>query len=478
MTDGSNPSTSPQTNLAEKVLHVAVIGSGPAGFYTAEELLSTAGITVQVDMLDRLATPWGLVRAGVAPDHPKIKLISRVYERTATHPMFRFFGNVEVGVDVTHAELTRHYHAVVYAVGASLDRRLGIPGEDLPGSHAATDFVGWYNGHPDYADNIFDLSGRRAIVVGNGNVALDVARMLALTPEELAATDTADHALQALAASSVEEILVLGRRGPVQAAFTSVELRELAELADADVSVEPDDVELDEHSAAFLDSNAAPARIRRNVEILRQYAAGHAMRKRRRIILRFLMSPLEIRGSHRVTAVQVVRNEIVLSAKGELTARPTGHTETIEAQIIMRSIGYRGVPVKGVPFDPRRGTIHNAEGRVIDPGTAMPVPGVYAAGWVKRGPSGIIGTNKRCARETVERLLEDAANFRLPEPNGLPDELMTQVADRGTKIVTYDGWKAIDSYERGLGESQGRPRVKLIRRGEMLDHALGGLTKT
>lgn len=465
---------SPQISSAGKRLNVAVVGSGPAGFYTAEELLSVADATVQVDMLDRLATPWGLVRAGVAPDHPKIKLVSRAYERTATHPMFRFFGNVEVGVDVTHAELARHYHAVVYAVGASTDRRLGIPGEDLPGSHAATDFVGWYNGHPDFADHVFDLSGRRAIVVGNGNVALDVARMLALTPGELAATDTADHALQALAASSVEEIVVLGRRGPAQAAFTSVELRELAELADADIVVDAVDVELDEHSAAFLASDAATTRTRRNVEILRQYAARSQEGKRKRIILRFLMSPLEILGIDGVTAVRVVRNEITLSTDGDLTARPTEQIETIEADLVLRSIGYRGIPIEDLPFDSQRAVFHNEAGRVMDPGTVKPLPGVYVAGWVKRGPSGIIGTNKKCARETVERLLEDAADCRLPEPDATPDELMMRMESRGTKIVTYRGWAAIDTHERGLGESLGRPRVKLVRRDEMLTQALGG----
>jgi ferredoxin/flavodoxin---NADP+ reductase len=448
-------------------IRVAIVGSGPAGAYAAGQLLASADSTVQVDMYDRLATPWGLVRAGVAPDHPKIKSVTRVYEKTARDPGLRFCGNVEIGTDVTHEELAAAYHAVLYAVGAPTDRRLGVPGEDLRGSHAATEFVGWYNGHPDHTDHEFDLRVRRAIVVGNGNVALDVARMLALTPEELAPTDTANHAIEALRHSAVEEIVVIGRRGPAQAAYTNPELRELAELAGADIVIDPADTELDEHSAAFIASDAADVTAKRNVDIVREMAALEPTGKPKRIVLRFLASPVEILGDERVEGLRVVRNEIT----PELQARPTDETEVIEAGLVLRSIGYRGTAIAGVPFDHRRGTIHNDGGRVTDPESNAPLPGVYTAGWIKRGPSGVIGTNKKCAKETVDLLLEDAAAGRLPAPGDDPASILDRLKQGGVDVVGYAGWEAIDAYERGLGEPQGRPRVKLVRRAEHLLHA-------
>src|SRR5688500_4941364 len=284
-------------------LRVAIVGSGPAGFYAAGQLLkakSHPDLQVQVDVYDRLPTPWGLVRGGVAPDHPNIKAVSRVYEKTAAHPEFRFYGNVDYGRDITHDDLLASYHAVIYAVGAQTDRRMGIPGEDLPGSWAATEFVAWYNGHPEYRDLEFDLSGERAIVIGNGNVAADVARMLALTRDELATTDVADHALEVLAESRVREIVVLGRRGPAQVAFTNPELLELGEMTEADVFVDPGDVELDPLSKAFIESEAAHTTAKKNVDILTRYAAREPLGKRRRIVLRFLVSPVQILGSARV----------------------------------------------------------------------------------------------------------------------------------------------------------------------------------
>jgi ferredoxin--NADP+ reductase len=450
--------------IAAGPLRVAVVGSGPAGFYTAEQLLGVDSLAVEVDIFDRLPTPWGLVRAGVAPDHPRIKSVSRVFEATAERPGFRFYGNVEVGTHLSHDELAGAYHAVVYATGAATDRRLGIPGESLPGSHAATEFVAWYNGHPDFADHTFDLSARRAVVVGNGNVALDVARMLALTPAELETTDVADHALEALSRSRVEEIVVLGRRGPVQAAYTNRELLELGELADGDVVVDPADVAIDEHSQAFLDSDGASRPTRRNVEIVTGYAERASSGKRRRVVLRFLGSPVEIVGSERVEAVRVVRNEL----GADLSARPTAAVETIEAQLVLRSIGYRGSPVPGVPFDDRRATIHNDGGRVTPVGTTTPLPGVYTAGWVKRGPSGVIGTNKKCAQATVDVLLEDLAAGRMPTPAADRGTIERLLAGRGVEVVSYAGWQAIDEYERSMGELQGRPRVKLTRRSELL----------
>ncbi len=424
-----------------------------------------------MDLFDRLATPWGLVRAGVAPDHPKIKSVSRIYEKTAEHPRFRFFGNVEIGVDVSHEELSQHYHAVIYAVGTSGDRRLGIPGEDLPGSNAATAFVAWYNGHPDYADLQFDLSVPRAVVVGNGNVALDVARMLALTPAELAVTDVADHALETLRESAVKEIVVLGRRGPAQAAFTNPELRELADLQDADVIVDPADAVLDPHSRAFLESDAAGATARRNVETLAKYAELEPENKPKRVVLRFLTSPVEIVGRERVEGLVVERNELMLGDDGHLHARATGQRETLETGLVMRSIGYVGSPLPGVPFDERRSTIKNERGRVIAPDTGRPMPGVYAAGWIKRGPSGVIGTNKKDALETTSLVLEDHAAGVLPEPTGDRDELITALSAKGVAFVEYDGWRSIDEHERSSGEPHGRPRVKLVRRDDLLARA-------
>ena len=455
----------------ERPLRVAIVGSGPAGFYAAGQLLSHPEHAIHVDLYDRLATPWGLVRFGVAPDHPKIKSVTRVFERTALKPGFRFLGNVEIGTDVSHEQLTGAYDAVLYAVGTPADRKLGIPGEDLPGIFAATDFVAWYNGHPDYADLDFDLSSERAVVIGNGNVALDVARMLALSPEELAVTDTADHAIAALARSGVREIIVLGRRGPAQAAFTNPELRELGDLELADVIVDPTDVVLDPVSEASLVE--ADGTTRRNVETLGEYAALTPAGKPRRIVLRFLVSPVELEGSDHVETVVIRQNELVKSADGSLRALPTDELERIEAGLVFRSVGYIGTPVPGVPFDHERLRILNRDGRVLDPDTQQPLPGVYTAGWVKRGPSGVIGTNKKCATETVERLLADFADGQLPPAAGDPDELIEQLRAEGIQIVQYSDWEAIDAHEKSLGEPHGRPRVKLVRRAEQLAVAAG-----
>ncbi|HET9073046.1 MAG TPA: FAD-dependent oxidoreductase [Solirubrobacteraceae bacterium] len=455
----------------ERPLRVAVIGSGPAGFYAAGQLLGQDEFTAAVDLYDRLATPWGLVRFGVAPDHPKIKSVTRIFERTALKPGFRFLGNVEIGSDLSHQQLVDAYDAVIYAVGTPSDRKLGIPGEDLPGSVPATEFVAWYNGHPDYAELDFDLSGERAVVIGNGNVALDVARMLALSPDELKVTDTADHAIAALARSEIREIVVLGRRGPAQAAFTNPELRELGELELADVIVDPTEAALDAASAASLES--ADGTVKRNVETLTEYASRTPGGKPRRVVLRFLMSPVELEGTHRVDAVVAVRNELVATPDGGLRAQPTDELERIPAGLVLRSVGYVGTPLPGVPFDHEGLRILNDGGRVLDPDSRAPLPGVYTAGWIKRGPSGVIGTNKKCATETVERLLEDVRAGALASPRMSPDELIESLRGAGTQIVEYSGWEAIDAHERSLGERHGRPRVKLVRRMELLAIAAG-----
>jgi ferredoxin--NADP+ reductase len=458
-------------------LRIAVVGSGPAGFYAAGHLLKGADDRVEVDMIERLPTPWGLVRSGVAPDHPKIKSVSRVYEKTAAHPRFRYFGNVTFGEHVSREELLEHYHAVVYATGSPSDRPLQIPGEDLPGSHAATEFVGWYNGHPDHCDLEVDLvSAERAVVIGNGNVALDVARMLVLAPEELAPTDTADHALEVLAHSSVKEVVVAGRRGPAQAAFTNPELLELGELADADVIVDGEELE---RALAVPDPQAEENTIsRRNVEILREFAQREPAGRDKRIVLRFLLSPVELKAGPdgRLAAVEMVRNELVPS-DGALRAQATGEHESIEAGLAFRAIGYRGLPLPGVPFDERSAVILNDGGRVLDPDTGTPLAGEYVVGWIKRGPSGVIGTNKKDAQETVDALVADLSlNGSSPTPPHTPtkpqaDAVEELLRSRQPGLVTYDGWEAIDRRERALGEPAGRPRVKLTRIEELLQAA-------
>jgi ferredoxin--NADP+ reductase len=442
---------------------VAIVGSGPAAFYAAAALLASEDPFVEVDMIERLPTPWGLVRLGVAPDHPQLKSVSRAFEKIAARPGFRFLGNVEVGRDVTHDELASTYDAVIYAVGSQTDRRLGIPGEELPGSWAATELVAWYNGHPDFQGLEFDLSHERAIVIGNGNVALDVARMLALTKEELAPTDTTDAAIDAIVASGIREIVVLGRRGPVQAAWTSTELGELGELAGADVVVDPAELELDPASEAELEAGSNI--VQRNVEILREFATRELTGKPSVVRLRFRASPAAILGEQRVEAVEVVRNRLEPDEKGSVRAVATDELEVIPCGIVFRSVGYHGVGVPGVPFDERSGKMPNVEGRVLDESGAA-IPGLYCAGWIKRGPTGVIGTNKKDATETVQHLLEDARVGRLPErEGGSIDELL---AERGVLVVTYAGWETIDAVERSLGEKEGRPRVKLCTWGELL----------
>jgi ferredoxin--NADP+ reductase len=440
-------------------LRVAVVGSGPAGFYAADALLKSEEPPVAVDVIDRLPTPWGLVRLGVAPDHENIKAVSRAFEKTAARPGFRFFGNVEAGSSVSHEELLDIYDAVVYTVGAQTDRSLGIPGEDLPGSWPATAFVAWYNGHPDFQQHEFDLDTKRVVVVGNGNVAIDCVRMLALTADELAPTDTVDDAIDAIVASPLEEIVMLGRRGPVQAAFTPPELQELGELAGSDVIVDPADLELDSASQNALDHDRE--RAKRNVEILREYAAKEPEGKPRRIVLRFLVSPVAILGDGKVEAIEVVKNELV-EENGRIVARPTGETETIECGLVLRSVGYRGVPLPGVPFDERACVIPNDRGRVAG------AERTYAAGWIKRGPSGVIGTNKKDAVETVEQLLADAAEGKLVRQGG-GGSLEELLREKGVDFVEYDGWQAIDAAERAAGEPRGRPRVKLTAWDKLLE---------
>jgi len=459
-----------ELGTAANPLRVAIVGSGPAGFYAAESLLSHPELEIEVDMLDRLPTPFGLVRAGVAPDHPKIKNVIRRYEKTAGHEAFRFFGHVKVGVDISAAELESLYNAVIWAYGAGADRQLGIAGEDLPGSHAATEFVAWYNGHPDFADRRFDLDCERVVVIGNGNVAADVARMLVLPREELEATDTAHHAIDALVDSAIREVVILGRRGPAQAAFTNPEVRELGELTDADVIVDPAAVVLDEASRTFLDSEQAAVTNRKNMEAFAAFAEREPEGKPKRVELRFLRSPIEIEGDGRVERVLVGINELFVDDAGAVRARDTGRTETIECGLVLRSIGYLGTGIDGVPHDPARGVIPNKAGRVVDE-SERPIPGQYVVGWIKRGPSGVIGTNKKDAQETVEVLLEDVEAATVPTAEGGRESLPALLRERGVEFVEFDGWRAIDALEQERGEPLGRPRVKLTALEEMLEAA-------
>jgi ferredoxin--NADP+ reductase len=443
-------------------LRVAVIGSGPAAFYAVEQLFKQPALVAEVDMFERLPAPHGLVRYGVAPDHAKIKTVTRAYDTIAGHARFRFFGNVEFGRHVTLADLARHYHQVIFATGAQTDRHMGIPGEDLAGSHAATEFVAWYNGHPDYRACEFDLSVERAAVVGVGNVAIDVARILMRTPEELVKTDIAPHALDALRNSRIHEVFLLGRRGPAQAAFTNPEVKEIGEMPGADVVVRPDEVQLDPLSQAQVEA-ADDRTLVRKIGILQGYAVRSPGGKPRRLHVRFLVSPVALLGDERgrVTGMRLVRNRLVASGTGDVRAEATGEFEELEVGLVFRSVGYRGVSLPGVPFDERRGVIPNDRGRVIDPESNRPVAGLYAAGWIKRGPSGVIGTNKPDAAETVSSMVADVAAGAHWEPAESDARAVeTLVLARQPLAVTYADWRRLDALECSNGQACGRPRLK------------------
>ncbi len=459
-----------QPGTEAQPLRVAIVGAGPAGYYAADHLLRQDSVVVEVDMIDRLPTPYGLVRAGVAPDHQKIKSVTAAFDKVAAHPRFRFHGGVDFGKDVTVADLRRHYHQILYSTGAQTDRRMGIPGEDLKGSHPATEFVAWYNGHPDYRDCRFDLSQERAAVVGVGNVAIDVARILCRSPQELATTDIADHALEALRNSRIKEVYLLGRRGPAQAAFTNPEVKELGELADADVTARHDEVELDELSRAAVERSQDRAALKK-AEILREYAARKPGGKSKKLIIRFLVSPVELCGNEagEVAALRLVRNRLEATAAGTLQAKPTDQFETLPVGLVFRSVGYRGVPLPGVPFHESWGVILNEQGRVLDPDTKQPVVGEYAAGWIKRGPTGVIGTNKPDAAQTVACMMEDLAAGRILKPEE-PDAAAAERLIRGRqpRCVSYEDWLKLNELEVSRGRAAGRPRVKFTRVEDML----------
>ncbi|MGD2135591.1 MAG: FAD-dependent oxidoreductase [Gemmatimonadales bacterium] len=466
----------PAIGTSDAPLRVAVVGSGPAAFYTAEHLFASKDLTVEIDMYERLPTPFGLVRFGVAPDHAKIKSVTRVYDRVASQEGFRFYGNVDVGRHLTLEDLRRHYHVVCYATGAQTDRRMGVPGEDLPRSYTATEFVAWYNGHPDYRDRAFDLSVERVAVVGVGNVAVDVARILCRTTEELARTDIADYALDALAESRVREVHMLGRRGPAQAAFTNAEIKELGELEGADIVIDPAEAQLDPLSAAALEQSGDKG-VTKKVEILQEFAARPRSDKPKTLTVRFLVSPVELLGdaSTGVTGARLVHNELYESDDGSLRPRPTDRHEELPVEMVFRSVGYRGVPCDGLPFAEDRAVVPNEHGRVVDPETGERVPGAYVSGWIKRGPSGVIGTNKPDALETVKAIVEDVRGGAVPTPESAdPAASERLVVERQPDYVSYEDWRVLDALETARGEAAGRPRVKFCTVEEMLEAVRGG----
>ena len=441
-------------------LRVAVIGSGPAGVY-ATAALTRAG-NVEVDVLDRLPAPYGLVRYGVAPDHVKMKSVDAALRRILEDPAVRFLGNVEVGADITRDELATYYDAVVFATGAAVDRRLGVPGEDLPGSFSATDFVAWYSGHPDAQLDLFTLQATHVVVVGVGNVAVDVARVLTKRADELADTDVPGHVLDVLTASAVTEVTMLGRRGPAHARFTTKELRELGEISGSDIVVDPADLELSEQEEAEV---AADRTLRANLEVLREWSTREPAGRPRRLRIKFWLRPAELLGSAAVSGFRAERTRL---RDGRLVG--TGATLDFPAQMVLRSVGYRVVPPAGLPLDPDTGTVPHDGGRVLVDGA--PLPGVYVAGWLKRGPTGIIGTNKPDAGETVASLLADADGLpRAPERD--PDAIVELLLERKVQAVGWSGWEAIDAAERALGAARDCARVKIADREALLRTALG-----
>lgn len=440
---------------------MAVVGAGPAGFFTADALLRCEAPRFDVDVFERLPTPFGLVRAGVAPDHQKIKAVTRTFERTAAQARFRFLGNVEVGRDLSAEELRAHYDQVVYAVGSSSDRRLGIPGEELAGCHAATAFVGWYNAHPDFRDFPFDLGVERAVVVGAGNVAMDISRVLLKDPAELARTDIARHAVAALSTSRIREVVLLARRGPAHAAFDPRELADIAALPGVGVELDLAQVEADARAATDLDG-----RQHKNLELMRELGQARPPRERR-LRLEFHASPVAVLGERRVEGVRVERNATVREADGTLVARGTGHTFELAAGLVFRSIGYRGLPLPGVPFDARAGTIPNLDGRVTG------APATYAVGWIRRGPLGVIGTNKADAQLVAERMIEDVAGLPAREAASVSHAAIDAVlVARGLQVTTYQDWLHLDALEVEEGRAGGKLREKVASVEAMMNHLL------
>ena len=445
-------------------MRVAIIGSGPAGFYAAEALLRRTDTVVHVDMFDRLPTPYGLVRGGVAPDHQSIKAVIRVYEKTAARPTFRFLGNVCLGRDVTVEELRRHYHQIVYAVGNEADRRLGVPGEGIPRCTPASVFIGWYNGHPDYRHAQIDLSASRVAVVGNGNVAIDAARILLRTPAELEKTDIAAHALEALRNSRVREVFILGRRGPEQASFTPPELKELGEMEDVDPVVAADEL-----AGCVIPETAGNSQQEKNLKILQSFAARGYGTKNKKLHLRFLVSPTEViaDAAGKVGGIALEKNRLEIRPDGTAAARGTGEIEILEVGMVLPAIGFALDRIAGVPYDEKARIIANEDGRVVDPVSRTVIANEYVVGWARTGPQGLIGSHKGASAHVVEHMMADGAGLETRELPA-PDALGVLLRERGVKIVSFDQWKQLDDVEQARGELRGAPRDKIVDVGAML----------
>ena len=453
-----------QIGTENNPLRVAIVGSGPSGFYAAEAL-TKSGTIVQLDMLERLPNPYGLVRSGVAPDHPKLKQAIQVFDKIAQSPGFNFIGNVTVGKDITVAELCRTHHAIIFSCGAESDRRLGIPGEDLPGSYTATEFVGWYNGHVDYRDRVFDLSHETAVIIGQGNVAADVSRILAKDVDELKETDIAAYALDTLSGSRIKKIVIVGRRGPAQAKFSSKELKEFGHLNRCVPHIDPEELVLNPASETELaDINNAGGQ--KNFELFKQFTETAGSTKPSRCVFSFLKSPVEIRGNGKVESIVLEKNRLVGEAFQQ-SAKGTGETIEIPAGIVFRSIGYRGRPLPGVPFDEQQGVFPNTLGRITDQND-NPVPQLYTAGWIKRGPSGIIGTNRACSVETVASILKDIDLLATTERKSGSEGICRILQAKKIRHIGFTDWKKIDQHEINLGKARGKPREKLTSVAEML----------
>lgn len=451
---------------SSRPLRVAIVGAGPSGFYAAGALLQQKEIHVSIDIFDRLPTPYGLVRYGVAPDHQKIKSVTKVYERTVRDSRVRYFGNVGLGEEISHDELKSHYDQIIYATGASSDNQLDIPGEELAGSFSATEFVAWYNGHPDFTDRDFDLSVESVAVIGVGNVAMDVTRILAKSYAELAETDIADYALEKLRTSRVKQIHVVARRGPAQAKFTNPEIKELGELAEADVIINPDDLVLDDSSAASLESDRTAAR---NLETMQALAERGATGKSRQIHFHFLRSPVELTGDDAVQSMRMEVNELHPMETGYIACDGIGQFETLDVGLVFRSIGYRSLPIPGVPFYEKWGLIPNEKGRVTAAHKGEVVPGEYVVGWAKRGPTGVIGTNKPDAVETVHLMLEDVPTLiPTPDVTANPQAIVALLKARGADYFSFEDWLKLEAIEDERGKAAGRPRVKFTSEAEML----------
>jgi ferredoxin--NADP+ reductase len=451
-------------------LRIAIIGAGPTGFYAADYLLKQKDLAVELDLFDKLPMPYGLVRFGVAPDHQKIKSVTKAFERTGQNPHVRFYGNVSFGEHLRLADLKQYYHQIIFTTGAQTDRKMGIPGEDLPGNHPATEFVAWYNGHPEFKNCQFDLTQERVAVVGVGNVAMDVARILCRTREELQQTDIADYALEALTHSQVKEVFILGRRGPAQAKFTNPEIKELGELVDADIYVPPADAVLDPLSLAALTAGGDRSMMK-NVEIVQSYTTPPPSGKSRRITLRFLVSPVEVRGNEDsgITTIRLVKNELYTTEAGTVRPRPTDQFEEIPVGLVFRSVGYRSQPLPDIPFHDKWGVILNEQGRILDPATRQPLPGLYTAGWIKRGPSGVIGTNKPDAVETAMGMLEDLKQGLHFHPDQPQVEAAAEfIKSRQPQFISFEDWLKLDGLETTRGQALGRPRLKFTDVAEIL----------